>query len=95
VSYLKWMILAVLALVLLWTACVTLSGCGVVRNTWVGFKAGTVMLRSTITLYTCEGRVIEKWETRAKVESNGGEAWWVDDAGVQHHIAGTFTVEGR
>lgn len=73
----------------------SVSGCGFVRNLWTDVKQNTVMLHSTITLYACDGDTIRTWQTKANVETNGGEAWWVGDDGVQHHIAGTFLISGQ
>ena len=76
-------------------ALIALSGCGSFRNGWVTLKQGTVMLDNHITLYSCSGDTLRTWHTRANVTSAGGEAWWVDDQGVQHHISGTFVVQGK
>lgn len=77
-------------------ALVLLAGCGTVRNETVKFRASMNGLQNTIVLYDAKGDTLNVWRTRAMVESAGGEAWWVDsEDNVQHHISGTFTVEGR
>ena len=81
-------------LLLLLAACV--GGCTpAMRNEYKKLKGSMVGLDCTIVLYSANGDTLGHWHTNAKVETNGGEAWWVDEGGVQHHIAGTFTVHGE
>jgi len=65
------------------------------RNEYKKMKGSMVGLDCIVVLYSANGDTIGYWRTNAKVETNGGEAWWVDESGVQHHIAGTFTVHGE
>lgn len=83
----RMMLLAVLLL--------SLCGCGSMRNGWMRWRAAVTTLNCHIVLYTSTGAVIREWQTHAKVDSDGGEAWWVGDDGEQWHISGTFTVEAR
>ncbi len=49
-------------------------------------------LRRTITLYAGDGKVIQQWSTRAKVEIDGAIISFLDDHGKDVKLMGTVTV---
>ena len=68
-----------------------LAGCGL-QNTFKHVESSLIGLRRVITLYDANGGVIKRWATTAKVEDNGGTAYFIVN-GKAVTIAGTFIIE--
>lgn len=48
-------------------------------------------LQRTITLYNCDGKPIQTWKTKAKVEDKGGTCYFLYE-GRAVTVSGTFTI---
>ena len=69
----------------------TLSGCGL-QNQIKHLKSSVVGLNRKITLYDANGKVIREWNTKAKIEDNGGTCYFITE-GKAYTISGTFIIE--
>ena len=57
------------------------------------FKSGISGLDRKITLYTCNGEIIQTWEGNFMIELIGNSASWIDDNNKEVKISGTFIIE--
>ena len=57
------------------------------------FKSGISGLDRRITLYTCDGEIIQTWEGNFMIELIGNSASWIDDNNKEVKISGTFIIE--
>lgn len=56
------------------------------------FQSDILGLNREITLYSESGQVIQKWETKSKVENFGGSISFLDSNGKSIGLSGTYTV---
>jgi len=57
------------------------------------FKSGISGLDRRVTLYTCDGEIIQTWEGNFMIELIGNSASWIDDNNKEVKISGTFIIE--
>ena len=57
------------------------------------FKSGISGLDRRITLYTCNGEIIQTWQGNFMIELIGNSASWIDDNNKEVKISGTFIIE--
>ena len=57
------------------------------------FQSGISGLDRRITLYTCDGEIIQTWEGNFMIELIGNSASWIDDNNKEVKISGTFIIE--
>ena len=50
-------------------------------------------LNRRISLYGCDGHIIQSWEGKFMIELNGSSAAWIDDNNKEVKISGTFVIE--
>jgi hypothetical protein len=82
----------------LWMAlmCLSMGGCTAsCQNSMKHMKSDFVGLNRSITVYGSDGTPIKSWETRAKVEDQGGTCWFLDKDGKAVTISGTFIIEEK
>lgn len=70
------------------------NGCAGCNNDLKHIKSQWVGLNRHITLFNNNGGIIREWDTRAKVEDNGGTCYFIVD-GKAVTIAGTFLIEEK
>lgn len=80
-------------LFLLMALLAVVPGCASCSNDWKHIKSSVLGLKRTITLYAADGSVIREWHAKAKVEDNGGTAYFIDDGGHAITVSGTFVIE--
>lgn len=85
-SRLKW--LFVFALLISLPGCT--AGC---QNQIKHATSDIFGLNRKITLYDANGGVIREWETKAKVEDQGGTCYFLTNEGKAVIVSGTFIVE--
>ena len=73
--------------------CTMLSGCAMI-NTVKHAQSSWIGLNRTITLYSGDGQIIKQWQTRSKVEDQGGSAYFLVD-GKAINISGTYIIEEK
>lgn len=56
------------------------------------FQSNLFGLEREITLYSNNGQVIQKWQTKSKVENFGGSISFLDFNGKSIGVSGTYTV---
>lgn len=70
----------------------SISGCEGCRQLGSHLKSATIGINREITLYSCDGKIIQKWETdRVNVEVQGSSARFIHNGKVIT-ISGTFTI---
>ena len=57
------------------------------------FQSGISGLDRRITLYTCDGEIIQTLEGNFMIELIGNSASWIDDNNKEVKISGTFIIE--
>lgn len=77
--------------VILAVIAMNLTGCGF-QNTLKHTQSSLIGLDRKITLFDSDGKPIKSWQTRAKIEDNGGTIYFIAN-GKAVTISGTFIVE--
>ena len=84
--------ISILAVGLLLIGSQVISGCGGCAQDWSHTKSEFFGLHRRVTLYDGQGKVIRTWETRTKVEDQGGSFRIMVD-GKAITVAGTIVAE--
>ena len=71
----------------------TFLGCERMTKNVKHLQSGWTGLNRRVTLYGCDGHVIQSWEGKFMIELNGASASWIDDNNKEVKISGTFVVE--
>lgn len=86
--------------VVLWMVLATffLSGCAGMGSGCKSFQSDTLALNRVVTLYSCDGSIIEQYSGKMRVgDTNKGGGMYVDvftDNGVKRNfIGGTYTIK--
>lgn len=82
-------------LVLMFLLIPFLSGCGSLSNQLKHFQSSMIGLNREISLYDYSGKVIRIWETRSKIEDNGGTVYFLDAHGKAITISGIYVIEEK
>ncbi len=79
--------------ILLLLSITQIVGCAGCSNGWKHLQSTVTGLKRKISLYNANGETIRVWETKAKVEDQGGTCYFLDDDGKSMIISGTFIIE--
>jgi hypothetical protein len=74
-------------------AAALLSGCADFRNFKKHVKSDFTGLNRRITFFSADGRPVRVWETKAKVEDNGGTCFFINSNGKAVTVSGSFLIE--
>ena len=69
------------------------AGCERMTKNVKHIQSGWTGLNRRITLYGCDGHIIQSWEGKFMIELNGTSAAWIDDNNKEVKISGTFVIE--
>lgn len=67
------------------------ASCGSLQQAGSHFKSSMVKLPRVITLYACDGSVIQQWDGRYKVEVESSSARFIHE-GKAIYISGIFSI---
>ena len=70
-----------------------LIGCERMTKNVKHIQSGWTGLNRKITLYGCDGHIIQSWEGKMMIELNGSSASWLDNNNKEVKISGTFVIE--
>ena len=68
-------------------------GCERLTKNAKHLQSGFTGLNRRITLYGCDGAIIQSWQGKFMVELNGPTASWINDDNKEVKISGTFVIE--